>query len=102
MKLSAKPMSPDLRAAENAFQLFRCSVAWGWDSPPKRCIWPSGKCKVRLPWRSFCSRRSTVRADAGIAADVLGAAVGFDVVERFMGAYNKVQQQGTMAGEIND
>jgi hypothetical protein len=33
---------------------------------------------------------------------VLGAAVGFDVVERFMGAYNKVQQQGTMAGEIND
>ena len=57
---------PDLSAAEQTFQLCRFNVAWGMSSLPKRCMLPSGNCRVKAPWRSFCRRRSTVRAAAGV------------------------------------
>ena len=66
MKVSAKPMSPDLRAAVKGCQLCRCRAACGAASPPKRRIVPSGNCSVRLPCCRRCNSWSTARPAAGV------------------------------------
>src|SRR4051812_25862492 len=85
MKLSAKPMSPDLSAAPKTFQLERRIAARGSPSArlPKRTVEPSGRRSSSDPWRIRSRRRITARAAAGAPR----ASAGVETVvllERFM------------------
>ena len=70
MYVSAKPMSPDFKAAGNTFQLRSEIIAPLRIVPPppaspKNCKEPSGNCNVSDPWRRRDSIFRAVRAAAG-------------------------------------